>query len=1241
MNRLLIVLLLLSLNAALTAQKLTLTHLRCDDRQNPLGVDARKPMLSWELQSQQQEVLQTAYRIIVADDSSLLEKNTGNIWDSKKVVSGASVQVPYSGRALQAAGKYYWKAMVWDNKGNASKWSNPAFWQMGLPTAADWMGAKWIGYAAMPADATIVPFAHYGGKKEWGPRRDVLPLLRKNFNVEKPVKRATIFISGLGQFEMSINGEKTGDHFLDPGWTQYSKHALYVGFDITQQLQPGNNAIGVMLGNGFYYIGGERYRKLTGAYGNPVMICRVVIEYTDGSIKNILSDASWKTAPSPIVFSSIYGGEDYDAGLEQPDWNKPIFDDSKWQQAVLATGSPVLEAQSEEPLKLMQRFLPLQKTLLRPGVAVFDLGQNFSGIPSITVRGKKGDTVRITPSELLNKDGTPNQEASGGPSYYTYILKGNGKESWQPRFSYYGFRYVQVEGAVKDGDDNPGGLPLLESIEGIHTRNAAAVAGEFSSSSNLFNQTNELIKWAIKSNTASVFTDCPHREKLGWLEQTHLVGSSIQYNFNIASLCRKVIKDMMNAQTADGLVPEIAPEYVHFDEPFRDSPEWGSAAIILPWYNYQWYADKQTLAAAYAMMQRYITCLQKKAVNHILSQGLGDWYDIGPKDPGVSQLTPAGVTATAIYYYDVNIMTQVARLLGKTADIKKYETAAAAIKKAFNEKFYNKLTKQYASGSQAANAMALFMNLVAPQNRKAVADNLVKDIRNHKSALTAGDIGYRYVLCALEDAGRSDVIFDMNSRSDVPGYGYQLAHGATALTESWQAFTNVSNNHFMLGHIMEWFYAGLCGIKQATGSTGYKHIVIRPQPVGDITHAKAEYHSPYGMIKTSWEKTATSFVLNVSIPANTTAAIFLPDGSKPVNTGSGTYTYTLHYPDTAASAIKRQGVLKDAFIYEQAPFPSCHASTIAETPAGVVAAWFAGTDEGNPDVCIWGSQYINHKWTAPQKIADGFINDSIRYPCYNPVLYQVPGGELLLFYKIGPNVVGWKGYMMRSKDNGKTWSRRESLPDGILGPIKNKPVFIKGVLICPSSTENNGWQVHFEYTKDKGRTWTKSVDINDGKAMAAIQPTILQYKDGSLQVVCRSKNKSIVESWSADAGKTWSPLSNISLPNNNSGIDAVTLKDGRQLLVYNHVKPGASSDEGRGPRSPLNVAIAEDGRHWNAALVLEAEPGEYSYPSVIQTKDGLVHIVYTWKRERVKHVVLDPAKLPLRPIVDEKWPDLQ
>lgn len=351
---------------------------------------------------------------------------------------------------------------------------------------------------------------------------------------------------------------------------------------------------------------------------------------------------------------------------------------------------------------------------------------------------------------------------------------------------------------------------------------------------------------------------------------------------------------------------------------------------------------------------------------------------------------------------------------------------------------------------------------------------------------------------------------------------------------------------------------------------------------------------------------------------------------------------SMSYLKVDAQAKWKKGILVDEFIFEKASFPQSHAATIAETPKGLIAAWFGGTKEGNKDVCIWTSRLVNNKWTEPVNVADGVINDTLRYPCYNPVLYQVLKGELLLFYKIGPNVGGWKGYMKRSKDNGLSWGEREYLPEGFLGPIKNKPIMLGNELWCPSSTEKNGWKVHFEITKDLGRTWRKTDAINDGKIVSAIQPSILKYKDGSLQVLCRSKNRVINESWSFNGGKTWSAMKASPLPNANSGTDAVTLKDGRQLLVYNHVKPADSLPNGKGARTPLNVAVSKNGKKWYASLVLEDSPiSQYSYPSVIQTKDGMVHIVYTWRRERIKYVKLDPSKLVMKEIINEQWPGMR
>ena len=867
------------------SQALQLQNLRCEYRSNPLGVDAAKPRLSWQIVSDKRNVLQTAYHILVSDDSLQLIKDVGNIWDSKQVKSNASIQVPYEGKPLVSTKKYFWKVMMWDNQKAQSNWSNINSWQMGLLQKSDWKSAAWIGYDILPDTSIIVPHVHQNGKKAWGKRPDILPLLRKEFTVSKKVKLATLFISGLGQFEASLNGQKLGDHFLDPGWTQYSKQALYVPFEVTQQLQQGKNAIGVMLGNGFYYIPSERYRKMTGGYGYPKMICRLIINYTDGTQENIVSDASWKTAAGPITFSSIYGGEDYDATKEQAGWNSAGFNDTNWQAAVITTGPPQLDAQATEPVKVMQEFLPQKITSLKPGIAVYDMGQNASAIPYIEVSGRRGDTVKITPGELLKEDGTVTQSNTGGPHLYQYILKGNGIEKWHPQFTYYGFRYVQVETVSPDGKTEP----KISMVKSLHIRNAAERVGHFECSNNLFNRTDTLIDWAIKSNMVSTITDCPHREKLGWLEQDHLMAASLGYNYDIAALCRKIVKDMQMAQTSEGLIPEIAPEFVQFGEPFRDSPEWGSSCILLPWYLYQQYGDKQVLEESYPMMQRYIRYLQSKDSAGLLKQGLGDWYDIGPARPGLSQNTPQGLTATAYYCYDLFLISQIAATLGKGKDHDEYTDKSIVVRKAFNQKFYNEKIKQYGTGSQTANAIALYMGLVEPEDENAVVDNIVKDLESRNYALTTGDIGYRYLLQALQNAGRSDIIFKMNNRNDVPGYGYQLEKGATSLTESWQALPSVSNNHLMLGHIKEWFYGGLAGInRNASVIPGdLQRLQVRPQFIQNIKWVRCSYESPFGLVVSTWNKSDTGITMDVIVPVNTTANIHFPNCNLASATESG------------------------------------------------------------------------------------------------------------------------------------------------------------------------------------------------------------------------------------------------------------------------------------------------------------------------------------------------------------------
>ncbi len=624
---------------------------------------------------------------------------------------------------------------------------------------------------------------------------------------------------------------------LTPGWTDYKKTVPYNSYNVTAQLQPGKNAFAVLLGNGMYNVEGVkgRYTKFVGTYGQPKLILQMRVRFSDGTESIVSSDGSWKRHASPITFSSTYGGEDYDARLEPADWQSPEFEDKSWQNALEVQGpGGELHGDLSAPIQVFQTFQGKKLRDVRPGVMVYDMGQNFAGWPVLHVRGPRGAKVTLTAGELLTPEGLVTQKsANAGPSdpnLFSYTLRGDGLETWRPRFSYYGFRYVQVEGAT-DNPANSATLPVLEGLEGEFLHADAPAAGRFSSSDSLLDRIHVLIDNAILSNMVSVLTDCPHREKLGWLEQTHLAGSSIMYNYDVQQLYDKMAHDMSDAQLPDGLVPSIAPEYVAFVDKqgkstyFRDSPEWGSAVILSPWTAYQFYGDEGLLERAYPAMQRYAAYLKSKAEDHILSYGLGDWYDIGPKPPGVSQLTGKAVTATAIYYQDLLTLLQVAQLLGKQGEARGYESEAGEVKQSFNAKLFHPDTNEYDAGSQTANAMPLVLGLVPDGHRERVLENLVRDIRRRNNHVTAGDIGFHYVVRALTDGGRSDVLYDMLSQTDSPSYGYQLAKGATTLTEAWDTNPELIAKPFHAGTrgrvVLSWpgrYPGGFVTIRRRTDS---------------------------------------------------------------------------------------------------------------------------------------------------------------------------------------------------------------------------------------------------------------------------------------------------------------------------------------------------------------------------------------------------------------------------------------
>lgn len=863
-----------------TEETISISKIQCNYKVSPIGV-SNPVRFNWVISSDQRKQYQSAYQILISDNKEDIDNDKGNIWDSEIVKSGTSVGILKDDLNLQPGKRYYWKVKIWDKNNVPSAWSKPGSFITGLFQPEDWDKAQWISMEEMDDSLLLVPGMPTWGKntKNIATRRPIVPMFRKEFSLNKKIKSAFLFISGLGQYKAWVNGSQVSSDFLSPGWTHYQKTCLYNIYDITDLVEKGDNAIGVVVGNGFYNINNERYRKMLITYGMPKMIAKIMITYTDGSIESVVSGKDWKVTSSPITFTSIYGGENYDARLEQEDWDQPDFDDKAWRKVLLAKApGGKLIAETTYPVKVMETFSPKRVVETGKDSFMIDFGQNASGIFKIKVKGNKGDTVTIVPSELINEDNTAFQRFTGSPHYYQYILKGDGVETWQPRFSYYGFRYVQVYGAQPTDFYKDRNKPKLLDITMLHTYNSAPHTGSFWCSNELFNQIDTLIRYGMQSNIQSLISDCPHREKLGWIEQTYLLGGSLQYNFDMYHLFSKLVRDMMDTQRKSGLIGSTAPEFIVFGDDFTDSPEWGSAIVQIPWLIYKLYGDISLVNEAWDSMLAYMNYLDSKAENNILSYGLGDWYDLGPNPPGWSQLSPIATTATAIYYDDYMVLAKIARHLYKKSESKEFLKKAEEIKNAYNKLLFDPKNSIYGRGSQTSMAIPLSMGIVEEQYREKVLQNLVDSILLNNKALTTGDIGYHYLIDALTRGNQSQLIYDMNNRFDVPGYGYQIRKGATALTESWDALREKSNNHMMLGHIEEWFYTGLGGIRQVMCSEAYKNIIIDPTFVSGLEEVKTKYNSPHGTIKSAWKNEAGEITMKVSIPVNTTAKVYLPSG---------------------------------------------------------------------------------------------------------------------------------------------------------------------------------------------------------------------------------------------------------------------------------------------------------------------------------------------------------------------------
>ncbi len=859
---------------------------------------------------------QRAYQVLVASSAEGLDRGA-DLWNSGRASSDESLQVRYRGARLGAGQRVFWKVRVWSGGAEGGEDSAVATFTMGLLAPSDWGAAKWITAAEACLDPADV--AHPDGRAGAVTRPvgtdaghvdpKVLAaarvpaasiVLRKTFAVRSGLRRAVLFSTGLAHCEASINGGAVSDAIMSPGWTDYRRTVLYDTTEVTSHLAAGENVIALLLGNGMYNVqyGGARYVKFVNTFGAQKAIALLRLEYADGGVEFVPTDESWGAALGPITFSNVFAGEDYDQRLERPEW----------AQAILAEppgGALRGHDVSAPPIKAIVTLRPTSRRAVSEAVWIYDLGQNASVMPRMVASGPTGSSIRITPSELLGSDGRLDRASCvqdrGGPAYWQYTFDGRAAQRLFPKFFYHGCRYLEVELRPAGAG---GALPTLASVEGVVVHSSAEAISTFECSDPLFNRIYGLVRWAQRSNMMSVMTDCPHRERLGWLEQLHLNGPSLRYNFRLEGLYRKELNDMVDAQEASGFVPNIAPEFFRAaaradtSSPFRNSPEWGSSIIIAPWQQYVFCGDRSLLEERYGAMCRYFEFLASESKGDLLSVGLGDWYDVGPKPAWGSQLTPPAFTASCIYLYDATILSDVARLLGRGDAAERFAAQAARTRGAINARFRDPVSRAYSLGfpegrtSQCAMAMALFFRAADDADRPALLGSLVADIRAHGNGLTAGEVGYRFVLRALADAGRSDVIFDMNSNPARPGYAMQLAKGATALTEKWDGSVGAfgSQNHFMSGQINEWLFHDLAGIQPDVAVPGFKHVIIRPSPVGDIDAVSATHVGPYGPISVRWSREEAEFRLTVTLPPNTAGTVFMPDGSGGREVSAGTHT---------------------------------------------------------------------------------------------------------------------------------------------------------------------------------------------------------------------------------------------------------------------------------------------------------------------------------------------------------------
>lgn len=839
----------LSVSAQVKVQNLLTENLN-----NPIGIDEQQPAFSWQLVSNQRNVVQTAYEIKV----SLAKKIA---WSGGKVVSDQSVHIPYRGEQLQSGMKYTWQVRVWDNKGKVSAWSEPAIFQMALLNKEDWK-AKWVE-VGFEEDAMNRPAQYF----------------RKQFSANKKILSATAFITAHGMYEAQINGKRVGDYYLTPGWTSYNKRLQYQVFDVTNLLNSGKNAIGVAVGNGWYrgFLAWENQRDI---YGKRLgLLVQLQITYKDGSSEIIISDDSWKSSTGGILYSEIYHGETYDAGAEKKGWSLPGYDDSNWAGVkVQEYGNSNLVATCNEPVKKHETFKPVKIFKTPKGEQVIDFGQNLVGWVMVKAKGKQGDKITIQHAEVLDKAGNfyiENLRAAKATAQY---ILNDEEKIFEPHFTFYGFRYIKVEGFP--GELNP------ENFTAVALYSAMKPNGTFTSSNPLINQLQHNIQWGQRGNFLDVPTDCPQRdERLGWTGDAQAFSRTAAFNFGVNNFFAKWLKDVA-ADQIDGSVPFVVPNVLGPGS--AGSAGWADVATIIPWNMYLAYGDKNILEDQYESMKAWVGFMERNSTGFLWNKGFhfGDWLFYRPFDDndGRSAVTDKYLIAQCFFSHSTELVIKTAKLLKKTDDIAKYTALQKNIKDAFIKEYLTP-NGRLVSGTQTAYVLALNFDMLPESLRAQAAEKLVNNIKSYGNHLTTGFLGTPYLCHVLSRYGYTDMAYTLLMQESYPSWLYPVKMGATTIWERWDGIKPDSSfqtpgmnsfNHYAYGAIGDWMYRVVAGLDTEEDKPGYKKIKIQPHIGGKLTQAAATLNTYYGKLHSGWKLENEKLVLEVEVPVNTTATVYIP-----------------------------------------------------------------------------------------------------------------------------------------------------------------------------------------------------------------------------------------------------------------------------------------------------------------------------------------------------------------------------